>query len=158
MSDDTYYAVLGVSETATEFDIRSAYRNLLKKIHPDTVATLSPDLKRLAEVATKDITEAYSVLSDTNKRHQYDRTLAERRRNAVGHPTALDVPRGQPARAQTAARARQHHHRRHRRSGRSRKLRSWASKRPVLAGVLTGLLLFLALVIVLWVAMRAFSA
>jgi len=33
-----------------------------------------------------------------------------------------------------------------------------ASKRPVLAGVLTGLLLFLALVIVLWVAMRAFSA
>jgi DnaJ-class molecular chaperone len=158
MSDDTHYAVLGVSETATELDIRSAYRNLLKKIHPDTVATLSPDLKRLAEGATKDITEAYSVLSDTNKRHQYDQTLAERRRNAVGHPTASDVPRGQPARAQTAARARQRHQRRHRSSRRSRKLRSWASKRPVLAGVLTGLLLFLALVIVLWVAVRAFSA
>lgn len=48
--------------------------------------------------------------------------------------------------------------RRHRSSRRSRKLRSWASKRPVLAGVLTGLILFLALVIVLWVAVRAFSA
>lgn len=107
MNDDTHCAALAVSETATELDIRSAYPNLLKKIHPDTVATLSPDLKRLAEGATKDITEAYSVLSDTNKRRQYDRTLAERRRNAVGHPTALDVPRGRPARPQTAARVRQ---------------------------------------------------
>jgi len=158
MNDDTYYAVLGVSETATELDIRSAYRNLLKKIHPDTVATLSPDVKRLAEGATKDITEAYSVLSDTNKRRQYDRTLAERRRNAVGHPTASDVHRGQLARPQTAARARPRHQRRHRSSQRSRKLRGWASKRPVLAGVLTGLLLFLALLIVLWVAVRTFSA
>jgi DnaJ-class molecular chaperone len=158
MNDDTYYAVLGVSETATELDIRSAYRNLLKKIHPDTVATLSPDLKRLAEGATKDITEAYSVLSDASKRRQYDQTLTQRRRDAVGHPTASDVHRGQPVRPQSAARARQRHNRRRRSSRRSRKLRSWASKRPVLAGVLTGLLLFLALVIVLWVAVRVFWA
>jgi DnaJ-domain-containing protein 1 len=57
MSDDTYYAVLGVSETATQLEIKAAYRNLLKRIHPDTVTTLSPGLRRLAEGATEDIIE-----------------------------------------------------------------------------------------------------
>src|ERR1035437_7253704 len=54
---------------------RQPYRNLLKQIHPDTVSTLSPDLRRVAEGATEDIIEAYSVLSDASKRRQYDREL-----------------------------------------------------------------------------------
>src|ERR1019366_5726051 len=73
--EDTHYSVLGVSETATELEIKTAYRNLLEQIHPDTVATLSPDLGRLAEGATEDIIEAYSVLSDASKRRQYDLEL-----------------------------------------------------------------------------------
>jgi DnaJ-class molecular chaperone len=68
MTDDMYYAVLGISETATDREIKAAYRNLLKKIHPDTVSTLSPELRRLAEDATKEITKAYSVLSDPRRR------------------------------------------------------------------------------------------
>ena len=75
MSDDTHYTVLGVSEAATQSEIKAAYRNLLKQIHPDTVSTLSPDLRRIAEGATEDIIEAYSVLSDASKRRQYDREL-----------------------------------------------------------------------------------
>jgi DnaJ-class molecular chaperone len=75
VSDDTHYTVLGVSEAATQSEIKAAYRNLLKQIHPDTVSTLSPDLRRIAEGATEDIIEAYSVLSDASKRRQYDREL-----------------------------------------------------------------------------------
>ena len=68
MSDETYYAALGVSETATPSEIKAAYRNLLKKIHPDTVSTLSLNVKRIAEDATQEIIEAYSVLSDEGDR------------------------------------------------------------------------------------------
>ena len=79
MSVDTHYAVLGVSETASELEIKAAYRSLLKKIHPDTVSTLSPDVRRMAESATTEIIEAYSVLSDASSRNEYDRQLAEDR-------------------------------------------------------------------------------
>lgn len=72
---DTYYAALGVPEAATPSEIKTAYRNLLKRIHPDTVSTLSPTLQRLAADATKDIIEAYSVLSDENQRRRYDRQM-----------------------------------------------------------------------------------
>jgi curved DNA-binding protein CbpA len=88
MSDETYYAVLGISETAAPPEIKSAYREMLKKIHPDTVSTLSTDLKALADTATKEIIEAYSVLSDAGTRRQYDRQLAEHRlRSAPGSLT-----------------------------------------------------------------------
>jgi curved DNA-binding protein CbpA len=77
MSDDTYYTRLDVLETATQLEIKTAYRNLLKKIHPDTVSTLSPELRRTAEDLTKEIIEAYEVLSDGGMRREYDRQLAE---------------------------------------------------------------------------------
>ena len=75
MSRETYYTALGVLETASSSEIRTAYRNLLKKIHPDTVCTLSPALQRMAADATKEIIEAYSVLSDDNKRRRYDQQM-----------------------------------------------------------------------------------
>jgi curved DNA-binding protein CbpA len=83
MSDDTYYTVLDVSETATRLQIKTAYRNLLKKIHPDTVATLSPELRRTAEDIAKEIIEAYSVLSDAGQRREYDRQLAKYRQQSA---------------------------------------------------------------------------
>jgi len=80
---DTHYTVLGVLETATPLEIKAAYRNTLKKIHPDTVSTLSPGLRTLAEDITKEIIEAYLVLSDASKRRQYDQQLAERRQQSA---------------------------------------------------------------------------
>ena len=63
-----YYEVLGVEKTATEADIKKAYRTLAKKYHPD----MNPDNKE-AEVKFKEVNEAYAVLSDEEKRSKYDR-------------------------------------------------------------------------------------
>ena len=62
-----YYEVLGVSKTATEEEIKKAYRALAKKYHPD----MHPD-DREAEAKFKEASEAYAVLSDKEKRAQYD--------------------------------------------------------------------------------------
>lgn len=62
-----YYEVMGVSKTATEAEIKSAYRKLAKQYHPD----LHPDDPN-AENKFKEITEAYEVLTDENKRARYD--------------------------------------------------------------------------------------
>ncbi|MGQ9907389.1 MAG: DnaJ C-terminal domain-containing protein [Candidatus Flexifilum sp.] len=63
-----YYATLGVSRTATEKDIKTAYRKLAKKYHPDA----NPNNPQ-AEAKFKEINEAYEVLSDEKKRELYDR-------------------------------------------------------------------------------------
>jgi hypothetical protein len=97
MSDDTYYTVLDVSETATQLEIKAAYRNLIKQIHPDKVATLSPDLRRMAEGATEDLIEAYSALSDAVQRREYDRQLAEYRQQSAPAPTGPSNRSSKPA-------------------------------------------------------------
>ena len=63
-----YYAILGVSKNASAEDIKKAYRQLARKYHPD----LNPGDKS-AEARFKEITEANEVLSDVEKRNQYDR-------------------------------------------------------------------------------------
>ena len=68
MKKKDYYEVLGISKSATEKDIKKAYRELAKKYHPDK----TPDNKA-AEEKFKEISEAYEVLSDSKKRSNYDR-------------------------------------------------------------------------------------
>jgi molecular chaperone DnaJ len=62
-----YYETLGVARTASEDDIRKAYRKLARKYHPD----LNPGDKA-AEERFKNVQEAYDILSDTKKRQMYD--------------------------------------------------------------------------------------
>src|SRR3972149_6207927 len=67
-----YYDVLGVLKNASESELKSAYRKLAKEYHPD-MATKRGISKEEAESKFKEISEAYSVLSDTDKRSVYDR-------------------------------------------------------------------------------------
>ena len=61
-----YYEVLGISKSAPADEIKSQYRKLALKFHPDR--NKSPD----AQEHFKEISEAYAVLSDTSKRQLYD--------------------------------------------------------------------------------------
>ena len=66
MKYQDYYEILGVSRDADSAAIKSAYRKLARKYHPDVNKT------KEAEEKFKDINEAYEVLSDKNKRQRYD--------------------------------------------------------------------------------------
>ena len=66
MAKRDYYEVLGVSKTASEDEIKKAYRTLAKRYHPDVCK--EPD----AEEKFKEVQEAYDVLSDPQKREQYN--------------------------------------------------------------------------------------
>jgi curved DNA-binding protein len=62
-----YYAILGISKTASPEEIKQAFRKLARKYHPD----VNPDNKQ-AEAKFKEVNEAYEVLSDADKRKKYD--------------------------------------------------------------------------------------
>ncbi|MEH2451548.1 DnaJ C-terminal domain-containing protein [Nostoc sp.] len=62
-----YYAILGVSKTASQEEIKQAFRKLARKYHPD----VNPNNKQ-AEARFKEVSEAYEVVSDTDKRKKYD--------------------------------------------------------------------------------------
>jgi len=67
MTTKDYYQILGIKKNATEADIKKAYRKLALKYHPDRNKN-----NKDAEERFKEISEAYAVLSDKNKRSQYD--------------------------------------------------------------------------------------
>ncbi|HUF17683.1 MAG TPA: J domain-containing protein [Thermoanaerobaculia bacterium] len=67
MARKNYYEILGVKNDASEADIKKAYRKLARKYHPDVNQGKSE-----AETRFKEISEAYAVLSDKEKREQYD--------------------------------------------------------------------------------------
>ena len=87
-----YYALLGVNKNASADDIKKAYRRLARKYHPD----LNPGDKT-AEAKFKEITEANEVLSDVDKRTQYDRfgqywKQSEQPRTNTGRSTPGGAP------------------------------------------------------------------
>ena len=63
-----YYKILGIEKNATEKEIKKAYRKLALKWHPDK----NPNNREEAEEKFKKINEAYSILSDKDKRNEYD--------------------------------------------------------------------------------------
>ncbi len=65
-----YYKILGVKRNATQKEIKTAYRDLAKKHHPDATGKNSDE-------QFKNIQEAYSTLSDPDKRSDYDACLGE---------------------------------------------------------------------------------
>ena len=68
--DKDYYAVLGVLPSIDDVALKAVYQALLKKYHPDVFSGSQQEAERI----TRGITEAYSVLSDLNKRAEYDRS------------------------------------------------------------------------------------
>jgi curved DNA-binding protein CbpA len=84
---ETYYDRLGVAPTATAADIRSAYRDLARALHPDR-ANGSPSPRMAA------VNEAWSVLGDPARRAEYDATLARER--AMRARPARPAPRPAP--------------------------------------------------------------
>lgn len=80
MSNKNYYDILGVSKSATKDEIKKAYRGLAMKYHPDK----NPGDKA-AEEKFKEAASAYEVLSDDNKRAQYDQ---------VGHDNFQNMGQG----------------------------------------------------------------
>jgi len=76
MVAESYYDTLGVPKNAQEKEIKKAYRNLARKYHPDVCKDEG------AEDRFKKINEAYSILSDTEKRRQYDQLGHEAYTNA----------------------------------------------------------------------------
>jgi len=70
--DKDYYKILGITKQANADEIKSAYRHLAKKYHPDLYATASDAEKKAAEEKFKEIQHAYDVLSDPQKKNIYD--------------------------------------------------------------------------------------
>jgi len=68
MAEKDYYQTLGVSKTASDAEVKKAYKKLARQYHPD----LNPNNAE-AEKKFKEISEAYAVLSDKEKREKYDR-------------------------------------------------------------------------------------
>ncbi|HLK58160.1 MAG TPA: molecular chaperone DnaJ [Chthonomonadaceae bacterium] len=80
-----YYEVLGVSQTASADELKRAYRNLAKKLHPDV--NKDPD----AGEKFREVQNAYDVLSDDRKRSLYDQYGAEGLNGPEGFPGGFDM-------------------------------------------------------------------
>ena len=73
MAKRDVYEVLGVSKNASDAEIKKAYRKAAMQYHPDKFSGASEKEKKNAEEKFKEINEAYQILSDENKKAQYDR-------------------------------------------------------------------------------------
>lgn len=90
MNDKDYYAILGVDKDASAKDIQKAFQQKARKLHPDV--NKEPD----AEERFKEVSEAYAVLSDEQKRARYDAMRSGSPFASAGSPSAGGYPGGYP--------------------------------------------------------------
>jgi len=72
---ENYYAALGIQPEASTKDVKSAFRKLAKKLHPDTAPGRGGKPSRASDAAMRLVLEAYRILSDPEKRRVYDRGM-----------------------------------------------------------------------------------
>jgi len=94
MSGANFYQILGVGRSASADEIRSAYRDLVKKHHPDLFPTAGE--KARATEKLRQINEAYAVLGNAKRRQRYDQESVEKSRAPFRAPAAAN--RAQPSR------------------------------------------------------------
>ncbi|UYV68243.1 DNAJC7 [Cordylochernes scorpioides] len=70
-----YYKILGVSKTASDDEIKKAYKKLALLHHPDRHSDATPEAKSEQEKKFKELGEAYAILSDPKKKHRYDNSV-----------------------------------------------------------------------------------
>jgi formylglycine-generating enzyme required for sulfatase activity len=87
-----YYEILDIPSSATDEQIRAAYRILVQLHHPDRLQQVSPAVRTYAEERLKKINEAYGVLGDPDRRALYDATQRRSPRQAGDYAAAYDEP------------------------------------------------------------------
>jgi len=139
MSDDSYYTVLGISESATQDEIKRAYRDVIRQVHPDSVPNASPYWRRTAEERSKEINEAYHVLADPSQRLSYNAQLAKYLQRPVP-ATPPSPPKAEVTTTRSYNRppSLRHQQRNRKRGYNWQPLKRWAAKYPLLACSLAG--------------------